>query len=368
MRMLAGWFLRAPAYETKYELAYHLLDHADHVTWLRQRLSEMRGGQIDASVAPALGDAIDETIHAPDVETFIAGAYLELEQSLLDCYRDHLASADPVANAAEIRLLRRMIPELERHITWATAKPCELARGVRDHRSRIALLIQNAGGISGLAAQEVQEVPPSAEHFERPRTVIFDHRITRGELMRYHDRKAADATTSAIEDFKVFFNELYAASLLASLIYDAEPTQVPWEFLHDVARHFWDEVRHSQFGAVRLKELGTEPTVCNPVLFERSQSLPILHRFCYLSMGLEPYFMPRKRPRVKKYDDLGDHRSQLFADQDWSDETLHVTFGKRWVNEFLKDDFRSIDDVLEEVRQHIEQVSGEPQEKIAAPF
>ena len=119
---------------------------------------------------------------------------------------------------------------------------------------------------------------------------------------------------------------------------------------------------------VRLRELGTEPSVCNPVLYECSQGLPILHRFCYLSMGLEPYFMPRKRPRVKKYADLGDHRSQLFADHDWSDETLHVTFGKKWVTHFLQDDFRSIDDVLEEVRQHIEQVSGEKQEKIAAPF
>ena len=116
MRMLAGWFLKAPAYETKYELAYHLLDHADHVAWLRDRLAEMRGGQIDASVGPALVQAIDETLHAPDTETFIAGAYLELEQALLDCYRDHLASADLVANAPEVRLLRRMIPELERHI------------------------------------------------------------------------------------------------------------------------------------------------------------------------------------------------------------------------------------------------------------
>lgn len=370
LRMLAGWFLAAPAYEDKYALAYHLLDHADHVGWIRARLLEMRGGQIDASVETALVDAAEQAVDAGDIESFLGAAYGELERALLDGYRDHLAAADPCANAAEVRMLQRMIPAVERHLTWADER-LSRAAGARkdDHRARIAERIVRAGGVSGLAARPVplvENAPASPDRFERPKTIIFDDRIRRGELTRYEARQSAD--DAAVEDFKVFFNELYAAALLASILYDAAPVEAPWEFLHDVARHFWDEVRHSQFGEMRLKELGTAPETCNPVLFERSQGLPILHRFCYLTFGLETHFMPRKRPRVSKYARLGDTRSQLFADQDWSDETLHIRFGKRWINHFLENDFRSADDILDEVRVHLEAVSGEKQERISAPF
>ena len=78
--------------------------------------------------------------------------------------------------------------------------------------------------------------------------------------------------------------------------------------------------------------------------------------------------MPRKGARVREYADRGDVRSQLFADQDWSDETTHVHFGKKWVKHLLEGDFRTPEDVMDEVREHLERVTGEKQSKIAAPF
>lgn len=334
-----------------------LLDHADHVGWLRTRLTEMRGGQIAASVAPALALCVAETVHAGSVEGFVAGAYGVLQTALRDAYRNHLAAADLVANAADVRLLKRMLPNIEAHLAWAAESVADAGAEGRRHAARVAGLLDAARGVSGeadAAAADATTIPPPGVRFERPRTILFDARIARGELTGYEERKQADAHTAAIEDFKVFFNEMYAAALLASILYDAPPSEYPWEFLADVARHFWDEARHSQFGATRLAELGVAPSVCNPVLFEQSQGLPVLHRFCYLTMGLETYFMPRKRPRVTKYTQAGDTRSQRFADQDWSDETLHVRFGKRWMNHLLQDDFRAPDDILAEVRAHLE--------------
>ncbi len=365
MRMLAGWFLVAPAYETKHTFGYHVWDHAEHVDWMRKRLGEMRGGQVNASVEPALSRCVDETIHAKDASDFISAAYLELQASLLECYRDHLAAADPCANAMESRLLQRMIPDLERHVEWAQKQTASS----NDHRAMIRRLIAAAGGISGLETPvKSGDIPASPHRFQRSGTILFDSRIRRAELMSYEARKSASPETARLEDFKVFFNEMYAAALLASVIYDADPSELAWEFHHDFAHQFWDEVRHSEFGAIRLKELGSAPEVCNPVLFERSQGLPILHRICYLTLGLEVYFMSRKEPRTRGFAEKGDFRSQLFADQDWSDEITHVRYGKRWVDHLLENDFRTAEDILAEVREHMGAAAGQKQDKIAAPF
>jgi hypothetical protein len=370
LRSLAGWFIAARAYEDKYTLAYHLLDHAEHVSLLRARLTEIRGGQINANVDPALVHGMAKLPDATDFTGFLDAAYGVLQADLLRCYRDHRAAADPVANAVEIRLLDRMIPIIEGHQNWAEEKtsPCP-EKSEPGQRTRRFLL--ESGGISGLAdpCPQIETLSaPQPPSFERPKTILFDHRIRRGELTAYENRNGTDIGEGTREDFKVFFNELYAAALLASVLYDADPSEVPWEFLQDVARHFWDEVRHSQFGAVRLKELGYEPDTCNPVLYECAQGLPILHRFAYLTFGLETHFMPRKRPRVTKYGQIGDRRSEFFADQDWSDETLHVRFGKRWLDRLLEDDARTVGEILEEVDAHIARVGGKVLQGVVAPF
>lgn len=368
MRMKAGWFLAAPRYETKYALGHHLWDHAEHVTAIRQRLTEMRGGLIRASSEPPLAHCIEETLHAPDAQSFIAAACLELGAALLECYRDHRAAADPAANAAEVRLLRRLIPDLEEQLAWA-GKECSDNHD-NPHRERVRDLLKAAGGVSGLENRaSVAALPAGSGHrFRRPSRIVFDNRIRPGELTSYEAREAASLRESTIEDFKVFFNEFYAAGLLASVLFDADPAEVPWEFFQEFAKHFWDEVRHSEFGAIRLRELGVDPAICNQTLFEQTQDMSVLHRVCYLTLGLETYFMPRKQPRVRKFLEVGDLRSQLFADQDWSDEITHVRNGRKWVGHLLENDMRTEQDVLDEVRAHLEAVSGEKQEKIGAPF
>ena len=367
LKILAGWFLAAPAYEVKYALGYHLWDGAEHTDWIRARLSEMRGGHAETSVEPALRLVLEETLHAPSTDAMLRGLYGVVKRDLLRAYRQHLQNSDPVANAAETRLLRRLIPDLEAQLVWYDGLNLE---GEDDPwPNHIAQLLQAAGGVDG--TKEIEDKPLSAPHstrFERPHTITFDERIRRGELTTYETRQQADAHTATVEQFKVFFNEFYAAALLASVLFDAFEDGLPWEFTHDFSHHFWDEVRHSQFGAVRLKELGEEPSVCNPILFEQSEGMPVLHRLCYLTLGLEAYFMPRKEPRLREYEKRGDTRSQLFADQDWNDEITHVRYGRRWLESLLENDFRSKEDIQEEVKAHLERVTGRAQSKVSAPF
>ena len=95
--------------------------------------------------------------------------------------------------------------------------------------------------------------------------------------------------------------------------------------------------------------------------------MPLLHRVCYLTMVLEAYYMPRKKPRFKEYEEAGDTRSQLFADHDWSDEINHVRLGKDWLEKLLEDDARDIAQLKDETTAILEQRAGEPLAQIS-PF
>lgn len=370
IKILAGWFLCAPSYETKYALGYHLWDHAEHVHWLRERLSEMRGGHAEAAMEPALRHLMDEALHAPNTASLLRGLYGVIGRDLQRAYRRHLEDCDPSANAAEVRLLKRILPEIDAQQAWY--EQMGLEDGVPDTwQDYLRSLLAAAGGIDGclpIPADMPAACSPPGTRFERSRTIILDERVRRAELSAYDARQGMDARQATVEQFKVFFNELYAAALVASVLFDAAEDGLPWEFFHDFSHHFWDEVRHSQFGAIRLKEMGQEPDVYNPVLYENSESMPYLNRLCYLTLGLEAYFMPRKKPRLREYEANGDSRSQLFADHDWSDEGMHVRYGKRWVDFLLLDDYRTPDDIQQEVSEHLARVTGRAQEKVAAPF
>lgn len=366
LKVLAGWFCHVPRYEDKYRLAYHAYAHAEHVSLLRRRLVELRGGRPDAAVAPALRHLLDAAVHAPSSSAMLHGLYGVIKRDLLRVYRQHEQRADPSANAVELRLLRHIIPELEEQLAWYDS--LDLDGDGDPWIEYLRALLQHAGGLDSSQSPTTAPAPFTGTRFERGKTIYFDERIRIGELTPYEQRQQLDTRQSTIEQFKVFFNELYAAALLASIIYDAFDDNLPWEFFADLTRHFWDEVRHSEFGAIRLKELGEAPSVCNPILFERVEALPVLHRLCYLTRGLEAYFMPRKQRRVREYEQSGDYRSQLFADQDWSDEISHVRYGTTWCDHLLQDDYRTVDDILDEVRVHLEKLTGKPQEAISAPF
>lgn len=368
LKILAGWFLTTPRYEDKHRIGYHLFEHCEHVGMWRQRLTELRGGKPDASTSPFLSQLLSEVNNAPNADSMISALYGLVIHSLHDTLARHLDEADPAANAAEVRLLKRILPELKAQLDWFDKRP--VGDVDSDWLSGIqSFLNLRPGGL--LSEGETGDRPalPASRPFRRPATIVFDGRIADEKLMPYEQREQLNYDEALIEQFRVFFNEFFAAGFLATVIYDAlDDGGYPWEMIEDFCQHFWDEVRHSEFGAIRLKELGSEPTGCNLSLFHEAENMPILHRIVYLTRGLEAYFMPRKQPRAKIYEEAGDLRSQLFADQDWSDEINHVRYGSKWSEHLLKDDYRTQDDIIEEIKQHLTRARGIECVAIAAPF
>ncbi|MDQ8187692.1 DUF455 family protein [Pelagicoccus sp. SDUM812002] len=366
IKTLSGWFLRIGDFEHKYALSYHLYDNSEHVTWIRNRLGEMRGGNPNANIQPRLRELCDIVMLAPADTDFFAGYYGVLQAEVIKSIKADLKEFDRSANANEIRLLRRVLKDLEDQQAWFLSLGLDVENN--EWAKEIKALIESMGGLHGELPHGEPYTITNYQPFVRPERIHFDSRITVGPLCSYEEREKMDAGQATIEQFKVFFNEFYAAALLASILYDAADSDYPWEMSADFSRHFWDEARHSEFGCIRLRELGCEPDRVNPVLFDESQGLPLLHRIAYLTRGLEAYFMPRKGKRVKDYEKVGDIRSQLFADQDWSDEINHVRYGSRWTDFLLDDDHRDLDDIVEEVKAHLSTVRGKPVSTIDAPF
>lgn len=372
VRALAGWFLKAPAWETKLILGHCLWSHAERVYALRGRLQEMRGGHREANIEPRLSSLGEGLVHAPDEASFLAGMSLTLE-NLSQAYSEHLEVADPAANAMERRILSKLLPDVESEL--AEIEKLERQREQQDEQDTepwtdyLKNLLGAAGGVSGVDSPETVTVPrPEGAFFERPSNIVFDERIRRADLGSHDSKLSMSLEERRQGEFEVFFNEFYAAALMATVNHDAWNVDAPRQFFLDIAHHFWDEVRHAEFGATRLRELEIEPSKVNQTLFEQSQDMPFLHRICYLTLGLEVYFMPRKRPRMRYYEEQGDTRSQLFADVDWSDEQTHVRYGKDWVEYFLENDARTIEDVQKEIEEYLTAYQSQLPAGEKAPF
>jgi hypothetical protein len=355
LRALSGWLIAAPRFEDKYEFAYHLWDHAQHAQAVHQRMKELRGGLADANLSSAFVDLLDEVMHAANTVELIEGLYLELLPALIREYEFVIRLGDRAANAPEIALARRILADLDIQMKWAVERVSDAPPSA--WRRYIHLKVGAA--YSGELLFEDTNAPvsfaarPHHERFQRPKTIIVDDRLKRGGLLSFQERQTLDYDSELIEQFRVYFNEFYATSLLASILFDAS-SDVPLEFIVDVAHQCWDEARHSQFGQMRLTELGVPPDRYDPILYEQVEGLPFMHRFCHLTQNLEPFYMPRKRPRVMQYEQAGDTRSRLFADVDWSDEINHVRYGTLWMEWFLKDDARDVSDIKAEIATHVE--------------
>lgn len=365
VRALAGWFLKVPAWEQKIKLGYHLFSHAERAYELHGRLEELRGGNRDANLEPALNRLAEEIVNAPDEESFIAGLSVVL-QALANVYRKHLEAADSAANAMEIRIMHRLLPDLEREIAEIAKleeryePDSEMSKKGEKWCEYLSSLLNSAGGIAGVGAKGGAILPrPEDAFLEWPTVMVFDVRMQHADLGSYESKLTLPLRDRCIGEFEVYFNELYAAAILATVIYESWKITAPRQYFLDIAHHFWDEVRHSEFGAIRLRELGIEPRKVNMVLFEQSQAMPFLHRFCHLTLGLEIFFMPRKPERVRYYEEQGDLRSQLFADVDWSEEKNHVRYGKRWVDFFLAEDARTLTDLQLEIAQYLESFTAQ---------
>jgi len=134
---------------------------------------------------------------------------------------------------------------------------------------------------------------------------------------------------------------------------------LPWEWIHNSARWTYDESRHCRMGYERLVKWGFDPAEIplGTYIYESATTdagdAPI--NLLGMLYFFETKNIRHKPERTRLFHSYGDSLSEHDMDFDWADETLHASYGKRWLKELLA--VRGQDPgAYEEVRKNCEQL------------
>lgn len=355
VHLIATHFNRLPEWEVKSAISLHLWQDAEHSTWLRERITEMRmpPHHLDKVPDPALADLVAELRAGTTTVEFLTGLYEVLKPALAEAFRTHLREAHPIADQPTRRLLRMALVEEEEQIAWGQAALADLRRtdaAAIDEAARttwaqlLQARLEAAGGIHG----EDTRVPlPMAlgrcsragQAVEPARVPQRDRRFSRV----WRSRGVVPGPERPVHErlwwmMNVRLNEMHVSELVAAVM--ADWRDQPWAFYHDLARHLWDETRHCLLGEVAFVSQGVDftkmPTHIGFAEYP-NRELPPPERYAFL-WGIEQGLMAKtgKQAEVALAREGGDERATVFQDFDWADEVLHAAIGRRWLEPEFK--------------------------------
>ncbi len=397
----AARFPGTAAIEEKHALARHAWEDAQHADALRRRVVTMRTSPhvLEQCPDPALAALMDEAERAPDEALLLAGVHGVIKPALVRAYRWHLDTTNPIADFPTVRELDILIREEAGHLAWAaeaiaelcgpqaaeaaaaaaTLSPISAATNVAAHtpppaasdalpgsaqggppvgaprspdpatpararawQAHLATFLAAAGGVTGREPRAEAEAPVSAERF---RISGHPRRDTRFQI-NWGFNEPGDPPAQTVPEKLVFMmrgrlNELAATENPASALFELAQSGTPWEALLEIARHMWDEARHSMLGQAVITHLGRDirewPLRIGPGY--SYLAVPALERYGHLGLNVEQGMMrypPGKREEFEWCRDVAkDALAAMYQDYDWSDEVYHTQIARRWVSRLL---------------------------------
>ena len=120
MRCLVAHLNAVPEWEVKCGFSLHLWQDAEHCSWLRGRVKEMRTPplHLDRIPDPALDAFFQELIRSRTTLELLTGIYRILKPAGIAAMKRHLAAANPLADQPTLRLLRFILIEEEEQLAW----------------------------------------------------------------------------------------------------------------------------------------------------------------------------------------------------------------------------------------------------------
>jgi uncharacterized protein DUF455 len=349
VKLIAGHFNGVPEWEVKGALGLHLWQDAEHSTWLRKRITEMRTPplHLDKVPDPALEAFLGELINAANTLELLSGLYLVLKPALVASYTDYLQKTHPIADQPSRRIIGFMLQEEREQVEWGQkATAALLAKKVASQTSstldswqeHLRSYLEAAGGVDGEQSRRLKTTLPPARNtkpFEPQRVPQRDERFPHV----WRSRGKVPAMDRPVHERMWWLaymrlQEMHVPELIASVLYDWK--NQPWEFYHDLARHLWDEVRHSMFGEIEFGAQGIDftkmPCHVGFAEYPNLQHDPI-ERYAFL-WGIEQGLMAKtgKQAEVALVREAGDDMAEVFQDFDWADEVLHAQIGRRWLD------------------------------------
>jgi len=359
-----------PEWEVKGALSLHLWQDAEHCTWLRNRVAEMRTPplHLDRAPDPGLEAFFQELLRSRTTLELLSGVYQVLKPAMIAAMKRHIAEANPLVDQPTLRLLKFILLEEEEQLTWATRALDSLTREQSSTEQanwaeHLQLYLSAAGGISGdLERSTVVDLPPSraTEPFAPIRIPRRDERFNKLWNSR-GPRPNAEAPVVEWNWWNLYvrLTEMHVPELIALIMYDWQGQ--PWEFYRDLARHLWDEARHSMMGEIAFETRGLDwMDVPHEISFAEFPNTQLEPRDRYtLLWGIEQNAMKAtgKRHQYEVAQEAGDPLSVTFHDFDWADEVLHTQIGRKWLkpafvsNEEMQQVFETVFQRYDNIRQ-----------------
>lgn len=372
VRTVTTLIYRVGEIELKYLLCQHCWESAGHARFLRERGRELSGFGKGEAVRESFRLLFEEAVRAESWEDGLAGFYRVLKPALLEAYREYLALTHHLADWPSRHLVEEFIADEERHgaemapylekipeSSWEAHLAEALAalggfleqdpkgdlRDDYEWKSRAAsyqhLAVCNRGAYpvcSSVFSEDPEETPIVRSWLEDPGT---DARLIR--LMVY----------------VWLMMELDAVDYLATVFYDTP--DVPFDLHFDLARHLWDESRHSQFGYRQLPRLGVDLGTLEHSLdlYAILVQMTPPERYAMMTMEFEAGSFPTKARVMDRIRELNDFEADTLLAFDRNDEQNHVRYGHRWLPEIMKafGDERAVGDFVEATRARFEELA-----------
>lgn len=342
-QILTARITSEPIYELKTAFAHHAYLCAEHVTALRQRVSEMREPPLGLEDIPhpALEVFFDEIRAAPTTEELVSGIAFVIDAIDL-AFSDYLNQTHPLTDAPSKRLLR--FANLELDDMRSFYQDVIDALGAKPHPdwylSLVAILAE-ASGIDGSKPEPDSSGPLPRQYSRRPFTYDpipqRDERFTdlwnqgvNAEAFLYDETKPARAKVLMML-FKRL-REIDVPEMMAGII--AQTPGKPWGYYRDMSRQVWDEARHAMMGEVGFVALGVDWTKARITWnwsYRLNTECSPLERHGVLFF-IEQGLMPRtgKRYEFEVASESGIPIAATIQDFDWADEVLHSQIGREW--------------------------------------
>lgn len=331
-----------PEWELKACAGRWLYEDARQFALLEQRLKEMRGSRsaIRKVLDYQLGDLLTEILHSPGTLELFTGMFKVLTPALLEAINIYLEDTQPLVDEPSVYLLKH----------WKTDEEERLAVGLRglevllqepgadekskDWENHFKAFLSYAGGVPGRDEPSARPTPRACEEYRIDREFRRDGRF-KLSLPKVTPKVFEGDNLNRMR--WVRSQEMTAAEMMATVIYEWE--DLPTEALVDMARHCWDEVRHSLFGQAALEDSGTPLDKVESWVGYAKHTLPAppVKRYSHLAIATEAKAMAYPGGKRGEWefcrDEAKDPLMTTFQDFDWADEVNHVNYGRKWIVE-----------------------------------
>lgn len=345
-----------PEWEVKGAFALHQWLDAEHADALRERIGELRNPapRVDAPPSAALNAFLDAVDDSADTIELLTGLYAVARAALVEAYRAHLDTTNPLVDHPTRRILRHALTDGEEQLAWGrealdalVARSTDGARRSDAFGSGLRALLDEAGGIGGGAGTDPAGIDARVEAGAAA-PAGGRHAMTPRRDARFHGQLDFDFPPHVVCDLDYVPADERNLALLCKRLLEMDVPEMmasfltedalPWPHERRYRRQLWDEARHSMMGEAAFEAKGIDWTrIPLNVGFALRLNLHADARERELMLyAIEQSLMPADTGKRREFETAvaaGDALSAHFHDFDWADEVLHARIGRAWLRE-----------------------------------